>query len=185
MPAVCLVKAVTTAGQAGQPDKKQLQVTEEGKAVLQSDAFKRTPLVVVTIAGPARTGKSTMLNCILKRFGVNLEHDAGFQVGHSVSDTTEGMWLWSEPVVHNNTNHRLVSAAGDKVDCCLQATFHWGVSRPSIGVLWMRHYIWGDTTNVMKCMIMLSSGLFALLVQFSTVLISWQECVGSGGDCML
>lgn len=111
--AVCLVEA-RPAPVTKQSANQQyvLRVTEEGKRLLQSAAFNETPLLVASIVGPARSGKSTLLNCILKRLGCPLPDGAGFVVGHTTDKTTEGIWLWPMPITIQNRQHQLVSVQG-------------------------------------------------------------------------
>lgn len=116
--AVCLVKPTT--GGTG------IQVTEEGKQCLQK-YFNEKPLVAVAIAGLARSGKSTLLNVLLKKLGCSSEEGNGFAVGHTQADTTQGIWMWSQPIpIRNGERHLVGTAHGQlggawpaKPGCCI------------------------------------------------------------------
>ena len=56
----------------------------------------------VVVAGPYRSGKSTLLNLLLPPSSPSTSSSsskrAGFAVGSSVEAVTKGIWLWGEPV---------------------------------------------------------------------------------------
>ncbi|KAF0912762.1 hypothetical protein E2562_019000 [Oryza meyeriana var. granulata] len=59
------------------------------------DAIRRieTPIAVVGVIGPYRSGKSFLLNQLL-----SLSCDKGFGVGHMRDTKTKGIWVWGTPV---------------------------------------------------------------------------------------
>uniref|UniRef100_A0A0D9W051 GB1/RHD3-type G domain-containing protein n=1 Tax=Leersia perrieri TaxID=77586 RepID=A0A0D9W051_9ORYZ len=59
------------------------------------DAIRRieTPIAVVGVIGPYRSGKSFLLNQLL-----SLSCDKGFGVGHMRDTKTKGIWIWGTPV---------------------------------------------------------------------------------------
>jgi Guanylate-binding protein, N-terminal domain len=64
-----------------------------------SDALSELPsdaeLVVVGCVGPARSGKSFLLNQLIS----GASHTEGFEVGPLVSPTTKGIWVLREPLL--------------------------------------------------------------------------------------
>lgn len=69
----------------------KLKAWEEGL-----NALRRMPddnLYVVTVIGPARSGKSTLLNWLLGR-----ESAATFNTGDTPNPVTSGLDVWSHPV---------------------------------------------------------------------------------------
>ncbi|CAH0475643.1 unnamed protein product [Peronospora belbahrii] len=68
-------------------DEDQLKVNEDALELLRCiDGH----LAVVAMAGPYRTGKSSMLNWLLDR-------QSGFRVGPTIERCTRGIWLWGQP----------------------------------------------------------------------------------------
>lgn len=50
------------------------------------------PVALVCLAGKYRTGKSFLLNKLMKLKG------RGFKVSSATSACTEGIWMWSKPI---------------------------------------------------------------------------------------
>ncbi|KAM4697654.1 uncharacterized protein WCC33_013243 [Rhinophrynus dorsalis] len=78
--------------------RKRLRVNPEAKKMLENIS---QPLVVVSIVGPYRSGKSYLMNQLAGAPG------GGFSVGHTVEANTKGIWMWcvSHPIM---TDHTLV-----------------------------------------------------------------------------
>lgn len=73
------------------PDKETYSLSRIGKAVLEEQS---APFGVISIYGPYRTGKSTLLNkCLL-----GSQDGAKFEVGNSVAACTKGIWMHRHPV---------------------------------------------------------------------------------------
>ncbi|KAG6484774.1 hypothetical protein ZIOFF_053299 [Zingiber officinale] len=74
-----------------EPDSEhtKLRLAKEGL-----DAIQRitTPIAVVAVIGPYRSGKSFLLNQLL-----SLSCDEGFGVGHMRDTKTKGIWVWGTP----------------------------------------------------------------------------------------
>lgn len=73
-----------------------LDMDENGKFVASKRALKflseiDTPLAVVSVVGPYRTGKSFLLN----RLG---GQQRGFTLGPSTNPCTKGIWVWGQPI---------------------------------------------------------------------------------------
>lgn len=102
----------------------------ELKAILESDEIKDRAVVVVSIAGPLRKGKSFLLNFFLKYLDAQYaKHDISDWLGETNKDTkiqgfkwrsgrfpeTTGIWMWSKVYTHDFQN-------GDKVAIILLDT---------------------------------------------------------------
>ncbi|XP_077129855.1 guanylate-binding protein 1-like [Ranitomeya variabilis] len=70
------------------PENKQFSINQEAKKVLENIL---QPLVVVSIVGPYRSGKSYLLN---KLSG---DSEGGFSLGHTLSANTKGIWMRCVP----------------------------------------------------------------------------------------
>jgi len=74
-----------------------LQPDADGKFHVSPDAARilskvKGKIVVVAVAGPYRTGKSYLLNCL-----IDSNVSSGFKVGSTVNACTKGIWLWGAP----------------------------------------------------------------------------------------
>lgn len=76
------------------------------QSILLADAIKDKPVTVVAVAGAYRTGKSFLLNFLLRylRNGSNADWmggaialSEGFDWSGGHQHHTTGIWLWSEP----------------------------------------------------------------------------------------
>ncbi|XP_068103324.1 guanylate-binding protein 1-like [Hyperolius riggenbachi] len=74
----------------------RLRVSEDAKSILENIS---QPLVVVSIVGPYRSGKSYLIN---KLSGLPM---GGHSVGHTVEANTKGIWMWCvpHPTKHGHT----------------------------------------------------------------------------------
>lgn len=75
---------------------KLISIDSLGRIILNFDAlhFIKTiqkPLAILCIAGPYRTGKSSILNSILET--------EGFKVGQTTKACTKGLWIWRKPIL--------------------------------------------------------------------------------------
>ncbi|KAG5848210.1 hypothetical protein ANANG_G00096040 [Anguilla anguilla] len=80
---VCLIEN-TSAG--------ELQVNQESLDILRSI---RQPVVVVSIVGLYRTGKSYLMNRLAGK-------QTGFSLGSTVQSETKGIWMWCVPHPHKD-----------------------------------------------------------------------------------
>lgn len=70
--------------------RTQLRLDEQGLSFIRGLSG---PVVPVVVIGPYRSGKSFLLNQLL-RVGCN----QGFEVGHTRNTQTKGIWVWGHPV---------------------------------------------------------------------------------------
>ena len=61
-------------------------------------------IIIVSVVGKARTGKSYLMNLLLDLIGKN----NGFQVASSLQSCTKGIWLWGTPKNSLNGNAKIV-----------------------------------------------------------------------------
>lgn len=82
--------------------KTQLRVDEEGLAFIRALSG---PVIPVVVIGPYRSGKSFLLNQLL-----HVDCNQGFEVGHTRSTQTKGIWVWGQPqpIVVDGRNASLV-----------------------------------------------------------------------------
>nr|XP_023652244.1 guanylate-binding protein 3-like isoform X2 [Paramormyrops kingsleyae] len=76
---ICLIENTT---------KNELKVNQEAVAILSS--FHQ-PVVVVSIVGMYRTGKSYLMNRLAGK-------NKGFALGSTIQSKTKGIWMWCVPV---------------------------------------------------------------------------------------
>lgn len=68
-------------------ERENFQVNTEAMAILEEQQKKK--LVVISIAGPYRSGKSFLGNRFLNRM-------KGFKIGSTVQSCTRGIWMWNK-----------------------------------------------------------------------------------------
>ncbi|KAG9343976.1 hypothetical protein JZ751_012451, partial [Albula glossodonta] len=85
---VCLIDSESTG---------KLQVNQEALDILSSI---RQPVVVVSIVGMYRTGKSYLMNRLAGK-------NTGFALGSTIQSETKGIWMWCVPHPYKK-NHTLV-----------------------------------------------------------------------------
>ncbi|CAD6214977.1 unnamed protein product [Miscanthus lutarioriparius] len=103
---ILLAVAAAAGAAAGDPDPDELERAfpivepDHGHTKLRLseqglEAIRRieTPIAVVGVIGPYRSGKSFLLNQLL-----SLSCDKGFGVGHMRDTKTKGIWIWGTPV---------------------------------------------------------------------------------------
>ncbi|GLE05703.1 hypothetical protein PINS_up014749 [Pythium insidiosum] len=105
-------------------DDGAFAVNPEAAALLESIKGK---LVIIAVAGLYRTGKSFLLNLLVRHatgidaMGTASHEDAGgddamaqgFAVGGTVNACTKGIWMWGEPVVaEDGTNYLFLDTEG-------------------------------------------------------------------------
>eukprot|EP00043_Microstomoeca_roanoka_P013658 m.134029 g.134029 ORF g.134029 m.134029 type:complete len:604 (+) comp15814_c0_seq3:950-2761(+) len=119
------------------------------RKVLHRHDVKDLPVVVLSVAGPFRTGKSFLLNFILHY----LENDGadwgqkssmrvkdGFHWKHGIDRDTVGMWLWSKPFVRTlSTGEKVAVVVADT-----QGTFD-------------RHTVMAENTRIFALNALISS----------------------------
>ncbi len=71
------------------------------------------PIVVVSIVGKARTGKSYLMNLLLNVYNSNnnnnnKNNNDGFKVASSINSCTKGIWLWNTPRQKPNSSDKII-----------------------------------------------------------------------------
>ena len=65
-------------------------------------------IVVVSIVGKARTGKSYLMNLLLNQNNNNKNNNIGFKIGSSINSCTRGIWLWNTPKNKPNSKAKIL-----------------------------------------------------------------------------
>ncbi|KAI9919952.1 hypothetical protein PsorP6_016033 [Peronosclerospora sorghi] len=83
-------------------DQGAFHINPDASAMLEN---VHTRLVVVAVAGLYRTGKSFLLNLLVRHAtrlcqpeALEQEPDVGFAVGATVNACTKGIWMWGRPI---------------------------------------------------------------------------------------
>lgn len=71
--------------------KKNFSLNEEALKILRNI---KEDIIIVSIVGKARTGKSYLMNLLLNN---NNSNSNGFEVASSINSCTRGIWLWNTP----------------------------------------------------------------------------------------
>lgn len=80
---------------------------ELNKAALDILRSIKDQIIVVSIVGKARTGKSYLMNLLLNTNN-NINKNKGFKVASSINSCTRGIWLWSTPRQKPNSSAKII-----------------------------------------------------------------------------
>ena len=80
---------------------KGFQINKEAIEYLNSI---KEEIIIVSVIGKARTGKSYLMNLLLDLVG----KDNGFQVASTLQSCTKGIWLWGTPKNSLNGNAKII-----------------------------------------------------------------------------
>ncbi len=70
----------------------------------------KSKLTIVVVAGPYRTGKSSLLNLLIGN--KQTAKKQGFAVGGSINACTKGIWLWVFKCTYTHPNMQLYTSEG-------------------------------------------------------------------------
>ena len=84
--------------------KKNFILNEEALEILRNI---KEEIVVVSIVGKARTGKSYLMNLLLNSNNNQLKNN-GFKIGSSINSCTRGIWLWNTPKDKPNSKAKIL-----------------------------------------------------------------------------
>ena len=84
--------------------KKNFILNEEALEILRNI---KEDIVVVSIVGKARTGKSYLMNLLLNSNNNQLKNN-GFKIGSSINSCTRGIWLWNTPKDKPNSKAKIL-----------------------------------------------------------------------------
>ena len=82
-----------------------LVIFENGKFIIPNETkkllfnLKYSNIGIISLVGKYRTGKSFLLNRVL----LNTIKENGFEVGPTFKPCTKGIWMWSDPIIINNS----------------------------------------------------------------------------------
>ena len=85
--------------------KKNFTLNEDALKILRSI---KEDIIIVSIVGKARTGKSYLMNLLLNSNNNN-NNNNGFEVASSINSCTRGIWLWNTPRTKiNSPNTKII-----------------------------------------------------------------------------
>ena len=76
----------------------KFQIHEEARNLLTQNNYAH--IGIISLVGKYRTGKSFLLNRVI----LNTQQTSGFGVGATFKPCTKGIWIWSDPLIINNSN---------------------------------------------------------------------------------
>ena len=76
----------------------KFQIPDEAKNLLTQKEYAN--IGIISLVGKYRTGKSFLLNRVI----LNTQQTSGFGVGATFKPCTKGIWIWSEPLIINNSS---------------------------------------------------------------------------------
>ena len=76
----------------------KFQIPDEARELLAQKEY--TNIGIISLVGKYRTGKSFLLNRVI----LNTQQTSGFGVAPTFKPCTKGIWIWSEPLIINNSN---------------------------------------------------------------------------------
>ena len=85
-------------------NKNNFELNKSALDILRSI---KDQIIVVSIVGKARTGKSYLMNLLLNTNN-NINKNKGFKVASSINSCTRGIWLWSTPRQKPNSSAKII-----------------------------------------------------------------------------
>ena len=76
----------------------KFQIHEEARDLLTQNNYAH--IGIISLVGKYRTGKSFLLNRVI----LNTQQTSGFGVAATFKPCTKGIWIWSDPLIINNSN---------------------------------------------------------------------------------
>ena len=80
--------------------RNSLVINEEAVKILEQIT---NPICVIAVVGPYRSGKSYLLNQLIRA------KESRFELGHTTSSKTKGIWMWDTPFQHTLESGRKVT----------------------------------------------------------------------------
>ena len=84
--------------------KKNFILNKEALEILRNI---KEEIVVVSIVGKARTGKSYLMNLLLNSNNNQIKNK-GFKIGSTINSCTRGIWLWNTPKEKPNSKSKIL-----------------------------------------------------------------------------
>ena len=85
--------------------KKKFILNEEALNILRNI---KEELIVVSIVGKARTGKSFLMNLLLNSNNNINRNNYGFKIGSTINSCTRGIWIWNTPKEKPNSKSKII-----------------------------------------------------------------------------
>ena len=85
--------------------KNKIEVNPDALRILRSI---KEEIIVISIVGKARTGKSYLMNLLLNSNNINNKCNNGFKVASSIKSCTKGIWLWNTPRQKPNSSSKII-----------------------------------------------------------------------------
>ena len=85
--------------------KKNFILNEEALNILRNI---KEELIVVSIVGKARTGKSFLMNLLLNSNNNINRNNYGFKIGSTINSCTRGIWIWNTPKEKPNSKSKII-----------------------------------------------------------------------------
>ena len=86
-------------------NKNNFKLNKDALNILRSI---KEQIIVVSIVGKARTGKSYLMNLLLNTNSNSNNLSKGFKVASSINSCTRGIWLWSTPRQKPNSSAKII-----------------------------------------------------------------------------
>ena len=106
-------------------------------------------IVVVSIVGKARTGKSYLMNLLLnnQKNGGNTVNN-GFEVASTINSCTRGIWLWNTPKQKPNSNSKIIFIDSEGTNSVDLSTKTYDSKIFALVVLISSLFIYNTTGNI-------------------------------------
>ena len=91
--------------------REKLIINEEALKILKEI---KENIIIVTIFGKERTGKSYLMNLLLNQ-EENSKINKGFKVSSLANNTGRGLWLWNTPISKPNSNNKILFIDSEEI----------------------------------------------------------------------
>jgi hypothetical protein len=102
-------------------------------------------IIVVSIVGKARTGKSFLMNTLLE---LNGKGNTGFEVSSTINSCTKGIWLWGNIKKKVNSNAKIIFVDSEGTSSFDRSTKTYDSKIFALVVLISSLFIYNTTSNI-------------------------------------
>lgn len=122
-------------------DGPKFTLNEEAMEVIRSI---KDEIIIISIVGKARTGKSFLMNSLLELNGKR----TGFEVSSSINSCTKGIWIWGNVKKKQNSNAKILFLDSEGTSSYDRSTRTYDSKIFALVVLISSLFLYNTTSNI-------------------------------------